>query len=135
VPTPERSSPLILLVDDFDDALEMYTEYFRYKGYLVVTAADGALAVTAAQHHRPDIIVIDVHMPVVNGMDMVRGLRSDPSFDHVPIVALTWLVLDGERALALRAGFDDVLLKPCLPDELLAHVRMWLTVPRQVVAS
>jgi two-component system, cell cycle response regulator DivK len=131
VPDLESSVPLVLLVDDFDDALDMYTEYFTYYGFRVVTARDGAQAMTVAQQHRPDIILMDIRMPVMDGTDAMRALRRDSSFDRVPILAVTSLAFDEERALALRAGFDDVVAKPCLPDELLGYLRRWLTTPRQ----
>ena len=109
---------LILLVDDFEDALDIYRDYLIYRGYRVIVARDGAEAVAMAREHRPDLVLLDLRMPVLGGLDAVRLLRSDRSFDGCPVVALTAHALEEERLEALRAGFDEVIAKPCLPDEL-----------------
>ena len=110
--------PLILLVDDFEDALDIYREYLSYRGYRVIVARDGAEAVDMARHQRPNLILLDLRMPVLSGLEAVRLLRSDRSFDSCPVVALTAHAMEAERLEALRAGFDEVIPKPCLPDEL-----------------
>ena len=112
----------ILLVDDFDDGLEMYQEYLTYRGLDVIVARNAEEAVARARQHRPKIILLDIRMPGATGTDAMRTLRSDPAFDDVPIVALTAHALDGEREAALEAGFDELIAKPCLPDELVASI-------------
>ena len=114
--------PLILLVDDFDDALDIYATYMRHFGYRVAVARNGEEAIEQARLERPDLILLDLRMPVLDGTGTLRVLRQDPQFGAVPIVALTAQALDTERAAALAAGFDFVVSKPCLPDELLAIV-------------
>jgi CheY-like chemotaxis protein len=118
----ERIKEMILLVDDFEDGLDIYGEYLTYHGYDVILARDGREAVAQARQHRPDIVLLDLRMPGMTGNDVVRILRSDPSFAPVPIIALTAHALDRERRAALEAGFDEVIAKPCLPNELLAAV-------------
>jgi CheY-like chemotaxis protein len=108
----------ILLVDDFEDGLEMYQEYLTYRGYRVLLARNGEEAIVQARVHRPDVILLDIRMPGMTGTDAMRVLRSDPSFRRIPIVALTAHALDGERVAALAAGFDELIPKPCLPDQL-----------------
>jgi CheY-like chemotaxis protein len=108
----------ILLVDDFEDGLDMYREYLEYRGYNVVVARNGREAILQARTQNPDAILLDIRMPVMTGIDAVRVLRADPSLRHVPIVALTAHALEDERIAALAEGFDDVVAKPCLPDEL-----------------
>ena len=110
--------PLILLVDDFEDALDIYRDYLSFRGYRVIVARDGAEAVALARERRPDLILLDLRMPVLSGLEAVRLLRADRSFDACPVVALTAHALEDERLEALRAGFDEVIAKPCLPDEL-----------------
>jgi CheY-like chemotaxis protein len=112
----------ILLVDDFEDGLEMYQEYLTYRGYQVVIARNGKEAVTQAQLHRPDVILLDLRMPGLTGIEAMRILRADPSFVTTPIVALTAHALDDERHFALSAGFDALIAKPCLPDDLASAV-------------
>jgi two-component system cell cycle response regulator DivK len=118
--------PLILLVDDFDDAREIYSTYLEFNGYPVRCAADGAEALSLARAESPAVILLDVRMPGMTGTDVMRTLRADPSFAQVPIVALTAHALDDERVAALEAGFDAVISKPCLPDELLAVIEQLL---------
>ncbi len=115
-----RESPLILLADDFDDALEIYGTFLEISGYRVVTARDGREAVDVARRARPALIFMDLSMPRMKGSEALAVLRADPSFGSVPIVALTAHALESERTAALLAGFDDVIAKPCLPDELVA---------------
>ena len=129
----EHERPLVLLVDDFEDALAIYALYLDQCGYRVVMARNGDEAVKAAQVHRPRLILLDLQMPVMSGTEALRILRDDPSFAEVPIVALTAHALDGERVQALAAGFDRVICKPCLPDELVGIVRHYL--PAQAAAS
>lgn len=121
----------ILLVDDFEDGLDLYQEYLTYRGYQVIVARNGEEAIAQAYAHRPDLIVMDVRMRVMTGSHAARILRSDPSFGYMPIVALTAQALDDERIAALSAGFDEVIAKPCLPDQLVLAVERILTAARQ----
>jgi CheY-like chemotaxis protein len=113
---------VILLVDDVEDARDIYSTYLTFKGYHVVCAANGDEALARAREHRPDLILMDLRMPGLTGTQAMRALRADDQFRSVPIVALTALALDDDRREALRAGFDAVITKPCLPDELLAAI-------------
>jgi len=116
------SQSLILIVDDFDDALEIYQQYLTFKGYRVIVAHSGAEALTMARTQRPAMIFMDLRMPHMTGTDALHALRADPTFQQVPIVALTAQVLDHERAAALEAGFAEVISKPCNPDDLILVV-------------
>jgi len=121
------TKPLILLVDDFDDAREIYSTYLEFKGYRVVCATDGLEALDRARVERPRLILLDLRMPGMTGTSVMRALRADAAFSMVPIVALTAQALDDERDAALRAGFDAVVSKPCLPDDLIRVVEEVLT--------
>jgi CheY-like chemotaxis protein len=127
----QQLSPLILIVDDFPDGLEMYSQYFIFKGYRVVTARDGAAAIAVAREHAPDLILMDLAMPKMNGTLAMKALRTDPTFDHVPIVALTAHAMSHHRIAALRDGFDEFIPKPCLPDAVFAAVDRLLASARQ----
>jgi CheY-like chemotaxis protein len=118
--------PLVLIADDFPDACEMYSVYLRFHGFRVVTATNGRDAVNAAHESQPDLILLDVRMPVMGGLEAMQLLKTDPRFAHVPIVALTAHALPHERDAALRAGFDGYLSKPMAPDRLLEHIRSFL---------
>jgi two-component system cell cycle response regulator DivK len=117
----------ILLVDDFEDGLDMYREYLVYCGYQVVVARNGKEAIRQARARTPDAILLDIRMPGMTGTEVLHTLRSDPSFPRVPIIALTAHALNTERVAALAAGFDDFIAKPCLPSELVQSLERILT--------
>jgi len=121
----------ILLVDDFNDGLDMYAEYLSFHGYRLALARDGEEAVRLARSEHPAVILMDLQMPVMSGVEALRILRSDEAFSGTPIVAFTAHALDAERADAIRAGFDEVISKPCLPEDLMAAVERLLTTARQ----
>ena len=120
------TKPLILLVDDFLDTLEMYAEYFRFRGLRVSTASSGAEAIRLAKHERPTVILMDLEMRGLSGTEAMRSLRSDTTLAGVPILAFTAHALIAERDAAIRAGFDAVIPKPCLPDELVTILQPYL---------
>jgi two-component system, cell cycle response regulator DivK len=120
------AAPVILLVDDYDDALEIYTTYLTFHGYRVQTARDGEEALQVAQTCVPALVLMDLRMPILDGTSAMRRMRRLPGFDKIPVIALTAHALDGERVEALSQGFDAVIPKPCLPDELLRAVQMAL---------
>ena len=121
----------ILLVDDFEDGLDLYQEYLTYRGYRVIVARNGDEAVAQARAHAPDLIMMDIRMPLMTGTDAMRILRTDPSFGRVPIIALTAHAMEEERVVALAAGFDEVIAKPCLPDQLVLAAERILAAARQ----
>ena len=128
-------APLVLIVDDFDDALDIYQQYLTFKGYRVLTASSGAEAIATARQHNPALILMDLSMAVMTGTEAMRILRNDAMFSLVPIVAFTAHALEDERVTALRAGFDEVIPKPCLPDELVTAVERLLATGRGVELS
>jgi two-component system cell cycle response regulator DivK len=112
----------VLIVDDFDDALVIYRDYLTFKGIRVLTARSGAEAIELAREHRPDVIFLDIRMALMTGTQAMQILRRDPSFSATPIVALTAQALEEERVAAMEAGFDEVISKPCFPDDLFAAI-------------
>jgi two-component system, cell cycle response regulator DivK len=127
--TPPHA-PLILIVDDYDDALDIYGSYLTFKGYRTVAATSGEEAVAAARAYRPNVILMDLRMAGMTGTDAMRTLRSDDDFSSVPIAALTAHALEDEMRQALADGFDAVIAKPCLPQELVDHVERLLASQR-----
>jgi CheY-like chemotaxis protein len=116
------SAPLILVVEDFLDAREMYRDYLAFSGYRVETAADGQEAIEKARALQPDLILMDLALPIVDGWEATRRLRADPATAHLKIVALTAhaLAVEGHRAKA--AGCDAFVAKPCLPQDLVNEI-------------
>jgi len=104
----------------------MYADYLTFKGYRVLKADTGQAAIEAASTEKPALIFMDLRMPYMSGTEALHRLRADPTFSDVPIVALTAHALEDERLSALVAGFDEVIPKPCLPDELVAAIERLL---------
>ena len=110
--------PLILLVDNDADNGQMYAEYLRSRGWRVATCADSQWALDVARRRKPDIIVVELRMNGMNGLELLARLKADPLFAAVPVVALTASVLSWEWAAANASDFAQVLSKPCLPDHV-----------------
>jgi two-component system, cell cycle response regulator DivK len=115
--------PLVLVVDDFEDSRFMYAEYLEATGFRVATAGDGEEALEKARALRPDAIVMDLSLPVLDGWEATRILKSDLATSSICIIALTG---HGEPAFVKRArdaGCDHFALKPCSPPDLAAMLR------------
>jgi chemosensory pili system protein ChpA (sensor histidine kinase/response regulator) len=117
--------PLVLVVDDYKDTRELYADYIRMSGIEVETAADGFEGIEKAILLRPDVIVMDLSMPHLDGFDTVRVLRGHERTRQIPVLALTGAMLESEGR-AREEGFSAFLRKPCLPQYLLHEVRRFL---------
>lgn len=122
----ESKAPLILVVDDYQDAREMYAEYLRFSGFRVAEARNGNEALEQAFALKPDLILMDLSLPGMDGWEATRRLKADEQTRHIPIVALTGHALAGASEGARRAGCDSFVTKPCLPDDLVVEVRRML---------
>ncbi len=117
------TSSTVLIVDDYPDALDVWTLYLRGEGFRVVTAADGRQALERAHGYLPDVVVLDLELPDVSGCDVARALRAAPDTRHIPLIAATGSAQARQLAEARGAGFDIVLSKPCDPDDLVLEIR------------
>ena len=122
----DQNAPLILVVDDYQDAREMYAEYLQFSGFRVAEARNGNEAVAQAFSLRPDLILMDLSLPGMDGWEATRLLKGDDRTKHIPVVALTGHALAGASEGAKKAGCDSFVTKPCLPDELVVEVRRML---------
>jgi CheY-like chemotaxis protein len=120
--------PLILLVEDYDDAREMYRDYLEYAGFRVETARDGHEALVKARSSNPDLILMDLSLPGLDGWEATRRLKTDPATAHLIVVALSAHALSAEGDRARRAGCDGFIAKPCLPNELVEQMAAFLRV-------
>ena len=118
----KRTTPLVLVVDDFEDNRSMYAVYLTYSGYEVIEAADGREAVEVAGQRLPDVVVMDLSLPVMDGWEATRRLKADARTRHIPVIALTGHALAGHSRDAREAGCDAFLAKPCLPEMLVEKV-------------
>lgn len=124
--------PLILLVDNDADNRQMYAQYLRSRGCRVVTCAESERAADIARRRRPDIIVLELRMHGMNGLQVLARLKAEPSLAAVPVVALTASVLSWEWAAANASDFAKVLAKPCLPDHVADVITRILSAPATV---
>jgi CheY-like chemotaxis protein len=122
VPEPE-SAPLVLVVDDFKDNREMFAEYLALSGFRVAEAENGREALDQAFALVPDVVLMDLSLPELDGWEATRRLKRDPRTRHIPVVALTGHVLADHSREAREAGCDVFLTKPCLPEVLVEEVR------------
>ena len=122
----QKARPCVLIVDDYPDAREMYSEYLQYSGFDVIEAENGMEALTKAAEKAPDIILMDLSLPVMDGWEATRRLKADDRTASIPVVALTGHALAGISEGAKRAGCDAFVTKPCLPEDLVKEIRKLL---------
>lgn len=118
--------PLVLLVEDNADIRELYAAFLGSAGFRVTQAHDGFEALERVAVETPDVIVTDLAMPGMDGIDLCRRLRNQPATGKVPILAVSGHVFPSTASRATEAGCDEILRKPCLPDTLLATVQRLL---------
>jgi DNA-binding response OmpR family regulator len=116
----------ILVVDDEPDALDLIQFNLKGAGYDVITAADGAEALTKARSTHPALVVLDVMLPEVDGLEVCKILRREPATASIPIIMLTAKTAEIDRVLGLELGADDYLTKPFSPRELVLRVKALL---------
>ena len=113
----------LLLVEDNEDNRTIYSTLLRHLGYEVIEAQNGVQAIELARSERPDLILMDISIPEMDGWEATRILRGDPVTKDVPIVALTAPALEDDRERAAEVGFSSYLAKPIEPRAVLAEVR------------
>jgi CheY-like chemotaxis protein len=123
-------SPIVLLVEDNDDNLRIYSTILTYAGYQVIEATDGEAGLAAARDRRPDLILMDVSIPKIDGWEVTRTLKADPATATIPVIALTAHALATDRERANEIGFDGYIAKPAEPRLVLAEVERRLGKPQ-----
>jgi CheY-like chemotaxis protein len=117
----------ILLVEDNEMNRDLISQYLGYYGYTMLTADDGAAAVALAGIAAPDLILMDISLPVLDGWEATRRIKADPATRHIPVIALTAHAMAADRQTSLAAGCDDYEAKPIDFARLLAKIRALLT--------
>ncbi len=110
----------ILIVDDEPKIVQLARDYLEHAGFAVITASDGKAALTTVRSHKPDLIVLDLGLPQLDGLDVTRSIRKD---SNVPIIMLTARAEETDKLIGLELGADDYITKPFSPKELVARVR------------
>lgn len=124
--TTNDGQPTILVVDDFDDTRLLLRTWLEKKGFRVVEAQNGKQAINAAESNRPDLIIMDLEMPEMDGLNATRQIRNLADFEGVPIVAVSAYGADQFRTAALAAGCNEYVSTPFEPDELEKLIRSFL---------
>jgi two-component system, cell cycle response regulator DivK len=119
-------SAKILLVEDNAANRYLVTFLLENKGYTVVHAANGGEAVVAAQNEMPDLILMDIQMPEVDGYEAARRLKAEPHLAHIPIVAVTSYAMAGDREKAVRLGFAGYLEKPIVTETFISEISRFI---------
>lgn len=118
--------PRILLVEDNEMNRDMLSRRLLRKGFEVVLAEDGALGVARAASEAPELILMDMSLPVLDGWEATRRIKADPTTASIPVIALTAHAMAEDRDKALAAGCDDYDTKPIDLDRLLTKINAWL---------
>ncbi|HWE02254.1 MAG TPA: response regulator transcription factor [Tepidisphaeraceae bacterium] len=112
----------ILVVDDQKDFRELVRRALEQRGFDVILACDGASGLRIAEEHHPDLLVLDLTLPDMDGLEVCKRLRENPRHRHLPILVMSARASAPERVLGLQTGADDYLIKPFVPEELVARV-------------
>jgi CheY-like chemotaxis protein len=120
------AAALVLIVDDAPDNREAYAEYLRFRGFRTLEAGTGAAALALAQSEQPDVILLDMRLPDIDGLEVSRLVRADPRLRHSKIIAVSAAVFPADVAAALASGCHVFLQKPCLPDALVTEIERLL---------
>jgi two-component system, cell cycle response regulator DivK len=116
----------ILVVEDQEDNRQILRDLLGTTDYEVIEAENGEEALAAVAKQRPDLILMDIQLPIMDGYEVTRRIKADPALRSIPIIAVTSYALSGDEAKARLAGCDDFVPKPYSPRQLLAKIRQYL---------
>ncbi len=119
-------SKRILVVEDQEDNRAILRDLLQSVGYELVEAVNGEEALSIALEHKPDLILMDIQLPVVDGYEATRRIKAEPALRGIPVIAVTSYALSGDEEKAREAGCDDYVTKPFSPRDLLAKVQAYL---------
>lgn len=118
--------PLVLAVDDNEDNLVLLSQVLESLECFVISAKNGKTAILMAQKYQPDLILLDIMLPDLDGIEAIRQLKQNPETEKIPIVAITAMARTEDRDRILNAGCDDYVKKPYIIDELEVTIRRYL---------
>ncbi|QMS86862.1 PAS domain S-box protein [Nostoc edaphicum CCNP1411] len=127
VPEAVLDTPLILLAEDNQANIDTMSGYLEGRGYHLILANNGQQAIDLVRVQRPDLIVMDIQMPGMDGLEAMRRIRNDQQFVHIPIIALTALAMPGDRETCLAAGANEYLTKPVKLKQLVSTIQQLLS--------
>ena len=116
----------ILVIEDQEDNRRIFRDLLTSAGYDVIEAVNGVEGVSAAETHNPDLILMDIQLPGIDGYEATRRIKANPNLQKIPIIVVTSYALSGDDVKAFEAGCDAYVSKPFIPRELLAKIREYL---------
>ncbi|MBA7576035.1 Polar-differentiation response regulator DivK [subsurface metagenome] len=116
----------ILVIEDNEQNRYLFSFILEKNGYQVITARDGLEGITRAREEKPDLILVDIRLPVMDGYEVTRRLRKLPEFKAAPIIAITAYAMKGDEEKTLEAGCDGYITKPIVPEEFIKVVNSYL---------
>ncbi|MEX2577451.1 MAG: response regulator [Verrucomicrobiales bacterium] len=116
----------VLLIEDNEQNRYLATFLLESRGFRVVSATDGLSGIESAKESPPDLILLDIQLPIIDGYEVARRLRAEPGLSRIPVVAVTSYAMSGDREKALRAGCDGYLEKPINPETFVDEVSRFL---------
>ena len=119
-------SKRILVIEDQEDNRQILRDLLTSADFEVIEAVDGEAGLAAAATHRPDLILMDIQLPILDGYEATRRIKANPSLRAIPIIAVTSYALNGDEDRARAAGCDDFVPKPYSPRQLLVKIRQYL---------
>ena len=119
-------SKCILVVEDQEDNRQIVRDLLTTTDYEVLEAENGEEALAAVAKQRPDLILMDIQLPIMDGYEATRRIKADPALSNIPVIAVTSYALSGDEEKARAAGCDDFVPKPFSPRQLLAKIRQYL---------
>lgn len=117
--------PKILIIDDDPDAVHILGDELKAVGYQVVTAYTGLEGLKVAQREMPDLVLLDLLLPDLNGYEVCKRMRQDRTLMHIPIIVVTGVM--GQQMVSLLYGANDIMTKPVYPEELIAKIQAYLS--------
>ena len=117
----------VMIVEDNELNMKLFRDLIEASGYETIRTRNGLEALDLAREHRPDLILMDIQLPIVDGYEATRRIKANPDLRHIPIIAVTSYALSGDDAKAFAAGCDGYFAKPFSPRVILAKVREFLT--------
>lgn len=119
-------SKLILVVEDQEDNRRILRDLLTSRGYVIIEALNGLDGVQLAEEHLPDLILMDIQLPGIDGYEATRRIKSNPTLKHIPIIVITSYALSGDDKKAFAAGCNDYVAKPFSPRKLLKRIEKLL---------
>jgi two-component system, cell cycle response regulator DivK len=119
---------VVLLIEDTDDHREMYALALNSRGIATLTAPDGTEGLRLAEEAQPDVIVLDLGLPQIDGLEVARRLKENPATQRIPVLVVSAHAMPSDRAAAEKLGIECFLSKPCAPDVLVEEVRRCLRI-------